>query len=583
MNEILLPPHLSSAPLYPERSVAPSGFSPALPETTRISVGIGMWNWRCAEKSGMIRPMVWIMMTEDSGSLHRIWRRTLMQDTEHTPSGSGLHRDPVAHSKAIHEKNAAAVASVMAAVGLTLIKLIVGWWTNSLGILSEAAHSGLDLAAAMVACWAVRSAAKPADDDHPYGHGRIESLSSLFETGLLLVTCVWILWEAIHRLMATDAPEVTVNIWAFTVVIVSIVVDVVRSRHLKHVAEKYSSEALEADALHFSTDVWSSCVVLFGLVGTWLAQQYTGLAWLHRADSVAAIGVALIVIWVSFRMGRKSLRSLMDAISPDESAQLAVALQRVNDGRPIRCRMRQIGAEFFVEVTATVNPTSSFEQTHALTQRIEAAVRKMYPNSETIVHCEPDYKGLGDRAKILTLAARYGLTIHHLTLTQLANGMKIEYHLELPSTHTVQTSHDVATGLEDLLRRELKNINEVVTHCEPVPDGIETDKPPGPTVDASVPHLSAEAIREFLRDRNFLHGEDSHTDVHDIHGIEALCGTGTMDLSLHVTVTGTMPLPESHELAEYLEQILRHKFPELGRVCIHIEPENHALPDEIHK
>ncbi len=468
-----------------------------------------------------------------------------------------------------HEKNAAAVASVTAAVGLTLMKLIVGWWTNSLGILSEAAHSGLDLVAALVACWAVHIAARPADADHPYGHGKVESLSALFETGLLLVTCVWIVWESVHRLIAVEAPEVTVNFWAFAVVIISIVVDVIRSRHLKHVADKHKSEALEADALHFSTDVWSSCVVLVGLIGMYISQRVSGVEWLEKADTCAALGVAILVTWVSVRMGYRSVCSLADAISPSESAHLESILREVNDGRELHCRMRHSGAEVFVEVVATVDPTMPFEQTHALTERIEQAVRSLYTMSVTTVHCEPSYAKMPLRSKILLIAAKLGLEIHHLQLTATADGMKAELHIEFPSEYTVRQAHERATQLETRLKEELKNIHEIVTHCEPA----ETH--------ASVAH-TLQNQRSSKTDEQLFSQIDETVRVFrkeeplclEAHAVRLLHLKDEMCVSLHVVVDGETPLPMAHRMTERLEQFLRLSEPELQRISIHVEPQN---------
>ena len=468
---------------------------------------------------------------------------------------------------AIHEKNAAAVASVTAAVGLTLMKLIVGWWTNSLGILSEAAHSGLDLVAALVACWAVRTASRPADADHPYGHGRIESLSSLFETGLLLVTCVWIVHESIHRLVSADTPNVNVNVWAFVVVIVSIVVDIVRSRHLKHVAQKHHSEALEADALHFSTDVWSSCVVLFGLVGTWISAQFPAYSWLHRADSFAALGVACIVTWVSLRMGHKSLRSLTDAVTPDESARLEATLRKVCGDRALHYRMRHSGSEVFADVTVMVDPTLAFEQTHELTEQIENAIHSLYSESQTTVHCEPIYSDLPCRARILLAAARLGREIHHLILTKTPDGMRAELHLELPPTKTVRMAHDAATILENAIKKDAPEVHEIVTHCEPSTPEVNMEQGVANALNI-VPDASLlQQIHETIE--IFRSHEPLCIDVHAIHASQI---PGEIGVSLHVSVNGDTLLPMAHELTERLEHFLRLAIPQLRRISIHIEP-----------
>ena len=210
-----------------------------------------------------------------------------------------------------HEKRMAAGSSVFAAVGLTVFKLVVGLATGSLGILAEAAHSGLDLAAAVMTWFAVRVSSKPADHDHLYGHGKVENLSALFETLLLLVTCGWIILEASHRLVEHRV-SVEVTAWSFLVMTTSMVVDYSRSRVLYRAAKKYHSQALEADALHFSTDIWSSAVVILGLLSVLLSERFRGLYGLRYADSVAAIAVAAIVMVVIVRLGNRSVLALLD-------------------------------------------------------------------------------------------------------------------------------------------------------------------------------------------------------------------------------------------------------------------------------
>ena len=188
----------------------------------------------------------------------------------------------MSHTNAQKEKRSAALSSVLFAIGLTTFKIIVGLLTNSLGILAEAAHSALDLVAALMTLFAVRMADKPADKEHNFGHGKIENLSALFETILLLATSAWIIHEAIDRLFFTKA-DVEVSIWSFIVMGTSIAIDATRSRILSRAAKKYNSQALEADALHFSTDIWSSSVVILGLIGVTLARSIPGLHWMSEA------------------------------------------------------------------------------------------------------------------------------------------------------------------------------------------------------------------------------------------------------------------------------------------------------------
>jgi cation diffusion facilitator family transporter len=287
------------------------------------------------------------------------------------------------------EKRSAALSSVVAAIFLTSLKIVVGLLTNSLGILAEAAHSGLDLVAALVTFFSVRKSDQPPDDSHLYGHGKIENLSALVETGLLLATCVWIIYEAVQRLFFRVV-VVDASLWAFLVMAISIVVDVSRSRILKRAAVKYNSQALEADALHFSTDIWSSSVVILGLIGVVLAERNPSLAFLHRADAIAALGVALIVIYVSVQLGRRCIDGLMDAAP----AGLASAIQRAVEAIPgvadcHHIRVRTSGAHVFVDLHASFSGARSLEDVHRQTEAIEAVVLELEPRADVTVHPEP--------------------------------------------------------------------------------------------------------------------------------------------------------------------------------------------------
>jgi len=295
----------------------------------------------------------------------------------------------MAEKTAEREKQQAALSSVLAAIGLTAFKIVVGIMTGSLGILSEAAHSGLDLVAALVTFFAVRVSDKPADEQHRYGHGKIENFSALIETLLLLVTCAWIIYEATKRLFFEDV-EVEVSIWAFLVMGTSIVIDYSRSRVLMRTARKYNSQALEADALHFSTDIWSSSVVIVGLFGVLISEQVSQLEFLAKTDAVAALIVALIVIVVSYQLGRRSISALLDA-APDglaENIERAVeAIPGVLDCHMVR--VRTAGPQTFVDVHAVMDGTMPLEEAHQLTEQIEQAVQQIASEADVTVHSEP--------------------------------------------------------------------------------------------------------------------------------------------------------------------------------------------------
>jgi cation diffusion facilitator family transporter len=290
-------------------------------------------------------------------------------------------------ARADREKRLVAASSVAAAVLLTAMKVAVGFATGSIGILSEAAHSGLDLVAAAVTLWAVRASAAPADRDHPYGHGKIENFSALFETGLLLSTCAWIVYESVKRLLE-PAAHVEATPWAFAVMAISIAVDISRSRALARAARKHRSQALEADALHFSTDVWSSSVVIAGLVAVWCAERFQ-LPWLARADAVAALGVAGIAVVVSLRLGKKSVDDLLDAAPPDLLARVAAAARVGGVLGVSQVRMRSAGPAIFADVTLEVARGLDLDEGHEIAHRAEVAIREVVPDADVVVHAHP--------------------------------------------------------------------------------------------------------------------------------------------------------------------------------------------------
>ncbi len=296
----------------------------------------------------------------------------------------------MSHNQAQKEKTSAALSSVIAAVGLTVFKIIVGVGTNSLGILAEAAHSGLDLMAAVMTFFAVRVADKPADKQHPFGHGKVENVSALFETLLLLATSGWIIYEAIHRLAAPEA-HVEVSIWSFIVMGTSIVIDISRSRMLYAVARKHNSQALEADALHFSTDIWSSSVVILGLILVLIARWFPSLAFLEKGDAVAALVVAAIVIFVSGELGMRSIQALLDAAPKDgERDRIIQAINKMEDIADVHAvRIRSSGAGWFVDMHVTMNGRMSLKRSHALTEKIEEKVKEILPGADVTVHVEP--------------------------------------------------------------------------------------------------------------------------------------------------------------------------------------------------
>ena len=287
------------------------------------------------------------------------------------------------------EKQSAALTSLLAAVGLTAFKIVIGVLTGSLGILAEAAHSGLDLVAALMTFLAVRVSGRPADRTHLYGHGKIENLSALFETVLLVATCAWIAREAVHRLLHHRG-DVEVTFWSFAVMLTSIVIDASRSRVLSRTAKKYNSQALEADALHFQTDIWSSAVVIVGLVAVKAGEWFPRLAFLNAGDAVAALGVSVVVAWVSWRLGRRTVDALLDSAPAGMEQRISTAVRAVPGVEDCHnIRIRYSGPSLFIDLHVLVDGNQTLKQAHDLTEAIETAIGQIAPHADVTVHPEP--------------------------------------------------------------------------------------------------------------------------------------------------------------------------------------------------
>jgi cation diffusion facilitator family transporter len=466
-------------------------------------------------------------------------------------------RQPI--SPADREKRRVAASSLAAAILLTGTKLIVGFWTGSLGILAEAAHSGLDLVAAAVTLWAVRVSGKPADREHTYGHGKVENLSALFETFLLLVTCVWIVYEGVARLFFRAEVHVDANIWAFLVVVLSIVVDFSRSRALQRAADKYTSQALEADALHFSTDIWSSLVVFIGLCGLRLG-EWLNWPWLKNADAAAALGVAVIVIWISLKLGKKSVEDLLDGV-PGELHERVLAVARAVPGVEdvTRLRLRRSGPAIFADVTLGVGRGAAFERAHDIAHQVESAVSAVLPHADVVVHVEPVAPGSEDVTTIVRLlAARHGLGAHAIRIYEEKRQRWLELHLEVSDSLTLAEAHDQATEFERELRQNLPGVTRILTHIEPVGEAAATLR--GEPAGQLQVH---KAIGDFLAES---------TLAVQPHDVRVQLVDGELAVSFHCTLDAATSITVAHELTVRLEEHLRSHVPGLGRVAIHVEP-----------
>ncbi len=464
-------------------------------------------------------------------------------------------------AEAKREKTSAALSSVIAAVFLTGMKIVVGILTGSLGILAEAAHSGLDLIAAAMTLIAVRVSSRPADPTHTYGHGKVENLSAMFETALLLLTCVWIIYEAVRRLFFHSV-VVEASAWAFVVMVVSIVIDFSRSRILKRAAQKHHSQALEADALHFSTDIWSSLVVIGGLAFVGISKA-AGIPWLVKADAVAALGVSGIVVYVSLALGRKTIADLLDGV-PANLREDMIRAAHVPGVLEVRnARIRRAGPDFFVDVVLIVSRHEAFEHAHDISNDARDAVRRALnsPNADIIVHVEPSREEAEDIvADVRSLAARHNLAAHDICLFEKKGRPCLELHLEIRGARDVAEAHARASEFEEVLRQIVPGLDSVVTHLEPVR-----------AENAPVTEEEAEADRGLIQKIVLDIAEAAGVSC-DPHEIDVEDAAGELAVTFHCSVDPAMDLNAAHRLTERFELALKSGVPRVGRVLIHIEP-----------
>ncbi len=456
------------------------------------------------------------------------------------------------------EKQRVARNSVLVAVIITGFKFVVGFFSGSLGILSEALHSSLDLVAAIVTLVSVRVSDKPADADHQYGHGKVENFSAFIETGLLLSTCVWIVWEAIHRLFFRTV-EIEPTIWAVLVMGMSIALDYGRSRSLKRVADKYSSQALQSDALHFATDIWSSSVVIAGLAFVWAGRHYH-VPWLAKADPISALGVAAIVVYVSWRLARETLDALLDAAPSGIRNQIIGQVRNVPGVLGIeRVRIRKAGSRYFADVVVGLARNVTFQASDVVVSQVRQRIHNLLGDSDVLVNAVPrEVVNESTFDRIRAAALRNNLMVHDISVQDLEGDIHVELHVELDENMSLIAAHDRVTALEADIRSHVPEITSILTHIESEPATIET---------------SDEIVQDRALEEKLKAIGSTFPDVVDVHEIILKRVREHLFLSCHVTMQDYLPLSRVHEVQTALEIKFKLEAPQLFRVLIHPEPQ----------
>jgi cation diffusion facilitator family transporter len=478
------------------------------------------------------------------------------------------HEHAISGSSASSAKQVAALASIGSALLLMALKIFLVVATGSLGILSEALHSSLDLVATVITYLSVRVSDRPADAGHTYGHGKVENFAAFFEAGLLVLASLYVIWEAIQRLFFREV-HIRTSLLAIGVLFATLVIDVVRSRALSRVAKEHGSEALEADALHFSTDVWSTLVVIIGIAAVWVGER-AGLPWLSYADPLAALAVAAVIIWIAAQLGRRTMDALLDAAPEGLQQRVARAVESL-DGvlATERVRVRRAGNRHFVDVTISVPRAASFEQVHAVSDAVEQRVAEIIP-ADVMVHMEPRAQP-GEHLfdAIRAAAQRQGLAIHELSAHQIGSQLFVELHLEVDEQLSLREAHRRATTLEEEIQKlssaagDGKASRAVINiHIEPLGTNIATGE------------AAAVEMRELARDvEQFVNSlrQEFH-ELLDCHEVRVRQVERKILVSCHCTMNGDLPITTIHDVTGALEDRVREKFPQIARVTIHPEP-----------
>jgi cation diffusion facilitator family transporter len=459
-------------------------------------------------------------------------------------------------------KERVAFFSVIAAIGLVVSKIIIAVATNSLGILSEALHSSIDLIAAFVTLAAVRMAERPADADHHYGHEKVESLSSLFETALLFVTCGWIVYEAVHRLISPV--EVDVTYVAIGVMVFSIIVDFTRSRALHKMAKRYKSQALEADAIHFSTDLLSSVVVIIGILFTMMGFK--------SFDAISALGVAAITAVIGYRLWKRSIHTLMDGAPDGISELVADEAMRVREIRGVdQVRVRETGPKVYIDCTVFIDKVVPLEQAHRVTDEFTRRIKSRVDNAVIMVNTEPfcvEPTDLVDKIRAEAADFEEIKTVHNINVSEFDNDtgedLEVDFHLEVDGDLSLEKAHAIATRLENRIKSLDQRITLVTTHIEPA--------------DCHSCGLKSVRVGEEGMTHSIKQLVETFPEIDDVTRISVQKKEGKIRVGMCCSFGSDHSVKQAHDVAEKLEGVIRAQHPEVEVVSIHMEPSHRREP-----
>jgi cation diffusion facilitator family transporter len=460
------------------------------------------------------------------------------------------------HHSNTQEKKRVAMVSVMASGGLSIAKFIAAILTGSLGLLSEAVHSLVDMLATIITWFAVSWSDKPADDDHHFGHEKIENVAALFEAVLLVGTAVFIAYEAIIRLLTHDV-NVEATWWAPVILIVSIIVDFNRSRALNATAEATASAALAADAKHFSADMWSSLAALIGLAGVWF-----GFTWL---DSVAALVVSAFIASIGWGLGKETFNALLDTAPHGVSEQITKLANAQSHVLHVdQLRVRPSGGSLFITLTADVPRMLHITEFVKVKDELTAELLKLHPKADVTVTINPvELDNETALQKVNLIASQSGAAIHHLTVQSLTDKLAVSFDLEVDGSTSLKIAHDQATELETQIRDSLGSNVEVESHIEPQPLQMID----GQAAPEKISALIEKDLRSAARKEKLL------SDVHNVRVRET---AGGLFVHYHCRFAPNQTINVVHAVIDRVENNLQTKHPNIRRVVAHAEPVGQA-------
>lgn len=450
-----------------------------------------------------------------------------------------------------NEKRSVALYSILAAIGMIVGKSAVGLMTGSLAILTDALHSLLDMGASIITYFAVRVSDRPADQHHHFGHGKVESLAALSQVILLLLTCIWIIHEAVGRLMSGDS-IVVMNVWAYVVIVGAIIIDITRVRVLRRTAKKYKSLALEADALNFSTDIYSSLVVLFGMTAV-------SMGW-PMADAVAAIGVAIFIITAIYRLGKQSIDILLDRAPLDTEGKILEIITSEPEVIGVdSIRLRSDGRTTFAELTLDVDRSLSFARASELKGWLNEKVRLAM--NDVDVTCS--FRPVSPESEEITSAIQYvvssfGLSTHHVIISEEEGGYFVSMHIEMPGDTTLEDAHKSTDEITKKLHEAVRGLKKVVIHTQPYKSDTTLAGGAPPDID-----WVAKKVKSVV---------ESFNDVEDCHNIVLTPHKNGLALSADMRLDGKMILSKIDSVSIRVQEKLNEEIPDLKSITLHLEP-----------